>query len=307
MIRMHIQACLLLLLLLVPGAAQAREPQDAALRQQPSTIVQAQGTACMGDENSRRQTREQALALAKREASALARTHVSSSTTVAGSVLRQDIIRAYSQAGIRVLNVLERTWYADPAAGQCHRVRILAEVIPDATPDLLNGWPHLNDPTAPLTIRLWTDKDSYRQGESVRMYLEGNKPFYARVVHRDVSGRLIQLLPNPLRGENRFLGGVVYQVPGQEDTFDLKVVAPLGQEKLTVYAGTRPLGDIRTSEASGFLVIDENQENLALRTRAIVVVPSGPAAQADRPGASSGNLPGPVEFFETSRTLSTSE
>ena len=59
-------------------------------------------------------------------------------------------------------------------------------------------------------VKAWTDKKAYRQGDRIRVYIKGNKPFYARVLYKDASGETIQLLPNAHRSENYFNGGAVY-------------------------------------------------------------------------------------------------
>lgn len=268
--------------------------------QRPSSIVRAEGTACMGDDASRRQTRDTAMQRARDQAARLVRSHISSSVTVRDNVLREDLIRSYARADVRVLEVLESAWHQDPTAGQCYRTRILAEVVPEASGKNLHG-SLPEDPAAPLTIRLWTDKDSYRSGEVVRVYLKGNKPFYALLAYKDVAGRLIQLLPNPMRHANRFQGGVVYRVPDLEDGFDLKVIPPYGREKVMLFAGTGPLGTVRTTKNSGILVIDETPEDLARSTRSIRLVPARPEQGADAVRRSQE----PVEFYETSLDIST--
>jgi hypothetical protein len=91
---------------------------------------------------------------------------------------------------------------------------------------------------------LWTDKQTYKQGEKITIYLKGNKPFHARILYKDAACDLLQLLPNPHRPENYFNGGVIYEIPSGNDRFDLEVTPPFGQEDILIYAGTSPLGDI---------------------------------------------------------------
>ena len=52
-----------------------------------------------------------------------------------------------------------------------------------------------DNPGAPLKVELWTDKQSFKQTEKIKIYLKGNKPFYARVLYKDAAGHLLQLLP----------------------------------------------------------------------------------------------------------------
>ncbi|MCK7504088.1 MAG: DUF4384 domain-containing protein [Desulfobacterales bacterium] len=80
-----------------------------------------------------------------------------------------------------------------------------------------------DDPNAPLNVQIWTDKKEYKQSETIKIYLKGNKPFYARVLYKDVKGATLQLLPNSFRTDNYFNGGVVYVIPSGNDRFQLKV------------------------------------------------------------------------------------
>lgn len=64
-------------------------------------------------------------------------------------------------------------------------------------------------------------KKEYKALEKIKIYIKGNKPFYARVLYKDVKGELIQLLPNPYRKDNYFNGGVIYKIPSGNDRFSI--------------------------------------------------------------------------------------
>jgi len=118
-----------------------------------------------------------------------------------------------------------------------------------------------DDPTAPLKVKLWMDKQAYRQGEKIKIYLQGNKPFYARVLYRDVQGGTVQLLPNPYRASAHFNAGTIYEIPSGNDRFDLEVSPPFGVESIIVYASTKELGAIEThAEGSVYRVTTRSQD-----------------------------------------------
>ncbi|MFZ4440312.1 MAG: DUF4384 domain-containing protein, partial [Syntrophales bacterium] len=213
-----------------------------------STIVNVDGNACMGDDKSRKQTEQAAMADAKRSAAERAMTYLKSETQVKDFVLEKDIVNAYAQATIQVIQELEKSWFKDPAAGDCYRIKIKAEVIPDekAMQKAAQTKDFTDDPAAPLKVKVWTDKPAYKQGEKVRIYLKGNKPFYARVLYRDAKGETVQLLPNPYRKDAYFNGGTVYDIPSGNDRFDLEVSPPFGEENIVVYGSTAELGSIDT-------------------------------------------------------------
>lgn len=76
-----------------------------------STIKIAEGSACMGDDKSRKQTETAALTEAKRNAVESVRTYVSSATEVKDFELQKDLVSAYSNATVEVIETLEKSWY----------------------------------------------------------------------------------------------------------------------------------------------------------------------------------------------------
>ena len=260
-----------------------------------STIVDVDGNACMGDDKSRKQTEQAAMADAKRNAAERAMTYLKSETQVKDFVLEKDLVNAYAQATIQVIQELEKSWFKDAAAGDCYRIKIKAEVIPDekAMQKASQTKDFADDPAAPLKVKVWTDKPAYKQGDKVRIYLKGNKPFYARVLYRDAKGETVQLLPNPYRQDAYFNGGTVYDIPSGNDRFDLEVSPPFGEENIVVYGSTAELGSIETkAEGSVYRVTTESQD-MGLKVRGIAVTgKQGKAATA--------------EFYEETQSIKTS-
>ena len=217
-----------------------------------STITDIEGSACMGDDKSRKQTEQAAITDAKRRAVEFTSTYLKSETEVKDFVVEKDLLAAYANAEVKIIQELEKVWYKDPATGDCYRVKIKAEVIPDekAMQKASQTKSVTDNPATPLNVQLWTDKQAFKQKEKVKIYLKGNKPFYARVLYKDATGNLLQLLPNPYRNDNYFNGGVVYEIPSGNDRFELEVTPPFGQEDIMLTAATSPLGDINL-EAQG--------------------------------------------------------
>ncbi len=112
-----------LILLLCCGTAYPAEP----------TITEAEGHSCMGYDKSRRQTEQEALANAKRNAAEKVKTYIESETSIRNFALENDTVQSYANATIKILVTLESTWYRDESAGDCYRVRIRAEVVPDTS------------------------------------------------------------------------------------------------------------------------------------------------------------------------------
>jgi len=273
-----------------------------------STITKVEGTSCMGDDKSRKETERSALVDARRNASEYAASLISSRTEVEDLVLKEDLVSAFSQARVEVVKVLEKQWYEEQGAGWCCRIRIQAEVIPDEKAMAEAGKPKqekvqilekrqspaqdqgFDNPALPLQARVWSDKDAYGRGDRVRIYLKGNKPFYALVVYLDADGNQVQLLPNPYRSENYFEGGVTYQIPSGNDRFELAVTPPFGRERVVLYASTSPLGEVETEETGAYYVVTTSSQELGRSVRGLKL-----QAKSDSPE----DTPQAGEFVET--------
>ncbi len=236
-----------------------------------STIAQGEGYACMGEDKSKRQTEQAAEADAKRKAMESASSYIKSETHVKDFELEKDLVSAYTNATLKNIRVLEKGWYKDPSSGDCYKIKISAEVVPDekAMEKVSKSKQVMDDPSAPLAIQLWTDKKEYASGDKVRVYIKGNKPFYAVVIYKDVKGEMLQLLPNPYRADNYFSGGVVYEIPSGNDRFELEVSPPFGEENIYVYASTSPLGDIKLKAEGGVYQVKTKEKDIGGMTRAV--------------------------------------
>ncbi len=261
-----------------------------------STITEAEGQACMGDDKSKKETEQAALSDAKRKAVDYTLTYLESNTEVKNFVLESDMVKAYSNASVRVIEEIEKGWYRDPSSGECFRLKVKAEVLPDEKKIKSAGKEaSFDDPASLLNVRVWTDKKEYKNSEKIKVYIRGNKPFYARVIYKDASGKTVQLFPNPYSSDNYFRGGTVYEIPSGEDRFDLEVSPPFGSESITIYAGSSQLGDLDLESASGIYDIKTKPADIGAKTRGIKI----------KQKEDGGENKTPVEFSEASVSLVT--
>ena len=246
-----------------------------------STIKIAEGSACMGDDKSRKQTETAAMADAKRIAIESVQTYVSSATEVKNFELHKDLISAYANATVKVIEELGKAWYKDPAQGDCYKVKIKTEVIPDEKAMKKLPDTALDDPSLPLNVKVWSDKETYRAGDKIRIYLKGNKPFFATVIYRDAGSNNLQLLPNPYRQDNYFQGGVTYAIPSGTDKFELEVNPPFGEESIIVYASVSELGDLNLKQEGALFAVKTKPRDIGTKTRSIKIkdVSAGKAGQ----------------------------
>lgn len=236
-----------------------------------STITESEGYACMGEDKSRKQAEQAAMADAKRKAIESVSTYIASETHVKDFELQKDLVSAYANATVRIIQEMEKGWYKDQSLGDCFKVKIKAEVMPDekAMDMLSKSKQTTDDPSAPLQVQVWTDKKEYASGDKIKIYIKGNKPFYAIVLYKDVKGELLQLLPNPYRKDNYFSGGAIYEIPSGNDRFELEVSPPFGEEDISVYASTSPLGDISLEAEGGVYQVKTRHADIGDKTRGV--------------------------------------
>ncbi|WP_051295097.1 DUF4384 domain-containing protein [Maridesulfovibrio bastinii] len=255
-----------------------------------SIIVESEGMACLGQDRTRTQTQKLALDTAKRKASEKVSTYVSIKTEVVKGKLHQDVVDVFSKATIKVLDEIEKGWVKSSEQSEyvdsCYRIKIKAEVIPSEHKFQEKSIGQIDNPRAPLNIQLWTNKDTYNLGDTLKFYFKGNKPFYARAIYKDSNDNLIEVTQH---NNNRYYrGGVIHEIPGNKDNFTLMVTPPFGKEKLILYASTKPINGYQGQSAGNLYVVKNNPRKIGMETRGLAVLA----------GNSDVNSAGGAEFAE---------
>lgn len=256
-----------------------------------SSIHTVDGYAYLSENMTISQLRAAAFATAKRQALEAAKTHIKAKTKVKDFQVDYDMIWSDAEGAV---TVLEQKDHGVEGNTRYH-VWIKAEVLYDIKPKKSEGHQAaIMDSDAPLTVKVWTDKKHYGKGEKIRVFIQGNRDFYARIVDVTSSGQIIQLLPNDYRRISFFRGGEVYAIPDKGDRFDLQVVPPYGEDHIVVYASEVPLGDVAMNPVGqGLSQYRGLQKNLAAQTRGIKVTGSGIDFDSG------------AEFYEATWTLTT--
>jgi len=65
-----------------------------------------------------------------------------------------------------------------------------------------------------FSVRLWTDKSTYRVGDSISFYFRAQKDCYVNLVNISSSGDITQIFPNRYHTDNHVRAGVTYRIPG---------------------------------------------------------------------------------------------
>jgi len=239
-----------------------------------SVIIESFGYACLSEDRTKRQAEEMAINDAKRNAAEKVAVKIQSQTVVENMQLKNDLVEAFSSSKVNVIEQ-EGKWDKEPPAiGDCYKVKIKAEVIPLFDEKKNLEMKLLNDPSAPLTVNIFTNKKVYKNNDTVKIYLQGNKPFYGKIFYKDSSGQILQILPNPYRSDNYFQGGVIYEIPSAKDKFELRIEPPFGEDEIILYASTTELGKIDLENAGAVYKVKTNdKQDLSLSTRGIILKP----------------------------------
>ena len=115
-----------------------------------STITEADGNACMGMTS---QEADRAGGPCRRQEKGR-RVRVDlhqSETHVKNFELEKDLLSAYANAEVKIIRELDKSWYKDPSSGDCCKIKIKAEIIPDvkAMETLSRDTRFSDDPSAP--------------------------------------------------------------------------------------------------------------------------------------------------------------
>jgi hypothetical protein len=282
----------------VGGRGESIKP-DKEVR---SVIRAADGYAYLGENITLREARRIAELEAKRSILEGVEAYVESKSKVSNGLLDFDVIQ--SEAGGKI-SVLEHKDFG--LEGLRYHYWIKAEVKYGIKPEPKVGqadpnsgiW---NSPHAPLTVRVWTKKRNFTEGDKMVLFIEGNADFYARVVDFMSDGNIVQLLPNTHRQNNFFKGGVVHQIPdaSKGDPFELEIAPPFGKDRIVVYASNNPLGKVNTADlGNGMRLFEGTKAQISRSTRGIIV--------KSESGKNSRKSNGNAEFIESEWEISTTD
>lgn len=273
-------------------AEDVRAVQVVPDQEKRSFIRAVDGYAYLSEDMTLAQTRATAFANAKRQALEAAKTYIQSKTKVKDFQVEYDLIWSSAEGAVTVLEQKDHGVEGNTRYHVWIKAEVVYEVKPKK-PEVGTAVAIMNK-DAPLTVKVWTDKKHYKAGESIKIFVQGNRDFYARIVDIATGGEIIQLLPNDFRAINFFRGGKVYRIPDKGDRFDLKVTPPFGEDRIVVYASEAPLGEVAMdSVGQGLRQYRGVRKGLALKSRGVKIVGTG---KDSNNGA---------EFYEATWTLST--
>lgn len=317
--------CSFFLLVFLAGYQNTAYSQDFEAVEKRSTIQAVDGYSYLSEDKTISELRTAALNNAKQQALSNATTYIKSRTEVENFVLKSDEVLINAEGTVKILEKMDNgiqnnsryhIWIKAEVEyllgdgglidGRAESEPVTSEVIVSTTkdsapPKIAPKKTHqkkLPSATAPLTVKIWSPKSDYKDGEKIEIYLKGNRDFYARIVDINDMGEIVQLLPNDFRTSSFFKAGKTYKIPDGEDQFDLTVSPPYGKDKIVVYASEVPLGEVAmNSIGMGLNAFQGDSSSLAVRTRGISVT--------SKKKKKTSQAPAIAEFYEASYEINT--
>lgn len=126
-----------------------------------------------------------------------------------------------------------------------------------------------------LQVKLSLDRGEggiYREGDRLHLFLKANMDCYVKVLYHQVDGTQVLIFPNKFHPDARIKKNRLYQVPPDNNSFNLEVEQPFGAEMVKVIASTDPIEiESKTPDANGLSVVREELQSILLRTRGIAL------------------------------------
>lgn len=129
-----------------------------------------------------------------------------------------------------------------------------------------------------LQVKLALDRGQggiYRKGEKLHLFLKSNMDCFVNIFYRQVDGSQILIFPNKYHPAGGIEKDRLYQVPPDDNSFDLEVQEPFGIEMVKVIASTDPIPlpveSKAAPDANGLVEVKEDLKGLLGRTRGIAM------------------------------------
>lgn len=100
-------------------------------------------------------------------------------------------------------------------------------------------------PADALSVELWTDKDEYRCGDTLRFSVRANRDCYLTLIDINPRGEAIVIYPNAYERTGRIPGGTTTTIPTENMGFDFIVEPPTGAEVVRAIVSAQPLASVK--------------------------------------------------------------
>jgi serine/threonine protein kinase len=103
-----------------------------------------------------------------------------------------------------------------------------------------NNMSHIPSATDEPMFEVWTEKNKYRIGESIKIKFRMRDNAYLFLYHEDAQGQGQVIFPMKMDQNNFLRGGLTYTLPGPNASFDFIVQPPTGTEHIKALYTSSP-------------------------------------------------------------------
>ncbi|MCA1928246.1 MAG: DUF4384 domain-containing protein [Calditerrivibrio sp.] len=232
---------------------------SAAFSEQ-SYLIESKGFACISQKNTPIETEAIAINDAKNNALRILLDTKNTDNSVKEKI-KSFISDKFSDYEASIVSKNGKWDKEPPSIGDCYQVNAKVSITPKQISSGENKTITKKE-LLPLDIMVITNKESYSEGDTVKLYIKGNKTFYIKIIYKDSSGDMYQILPNKVRSEKSLSGGNVYEVPAPSDRFEIKIEGNGGGEEIMIFASSIEMGEIPLEEKGVLSLVKTPYEEL---------------------------------------------
>jgi len=126
-----------------------------------------------------------------------------------------------------------------------------------------------------LEVKVVADRGQggiYRKGDKLHLFLKANMDCYVKVLYHQVDGTQVLIFPNRFHPDGHLVKGRLYQLPPDDNSFELEVQEPFGAELVKVIASTAPIEiEAQKPDANGLREVRESLGGVLGHTRGIAL------------------------------------
>ncbi|SYZ73552.1 exported hypothetical protein [Candidatus Zixiibacteriota bacterium] len=111
-----------------------------------------------------------------------------------------------------------------------------------------------------LNAEVWTDDNSYYQGDDIAISFRANNDCYVAIYNLDTRGNVNLLYPTSPQDDGFIRGGKIYRLPERNDNYQLSVQGPVGTEYIQIVASREPLRIPDWFNGSGLVCNDDPED-----------------------------------------------
>ncbi|HMD80305.1 MAG TPA: DUF4384 domain-containing protein [Anaerolineales bacterium] len=222
-------------------------------------VVRGSGCYRFGDDETPAKAKRAAMALAQEEAVRRHRVFVEASTRVKNFQLDEDVVRTASAAFLQDV-VIEK----EERQNQEICVTLTAKLSPISAEEMLRQKIAAKEISQKVEtalipskqafgLKIWTNKkeNTFIEDDRLIIYVKSDRDAYLRLDYFQADGKVVHLVPNIYRGQEKIIGGETYTFGDEYSPDQFIVKEPYGDEIIKAVVSSKPFDIPNAAEAVG--------------------------------------------------------